>query len=272
MSAEKIWEIILNIAQIAVLAAVIIIMVRKIKKPRGPFAAFFIFAMAAYLLDDIYWVAYDFLRPDKWMPFAANEIAGSATLLLLGSALSMKVKKDVPVKVTEIVFSLVFLGGCVWLWGTWSGEWIQNLVFTLPYMYFMNVLLRGMRSTKALTVPGTCIAALICIAIIALDVLALYVSEGMAETIYNINYVILNGSTLCLYGKLICDKRKGRPAEIFLFQSFAIFFWTMLVFDMSSGLFYNIGIFLHTPAIILMSMAVLSVNEKEEPAGIGGIS
>ena len=274
MSVHKLWEIILNIVQLPILVTIIVIMAKKTQRHRGLFAAFFMFAMLAYALEDIYWIAYDFLRPDKWMPFAANEIAVCATMLLLGSALSTRIDRDVPAKVSEIVFIIAFLGGCIWLWIAWSGEWIQDIVFTIPYMYFLYVLLRGMRITKALTGLETYFAVGICATVVVLDFIGLYVSENVAEIIYNINYVILNGTSIYLFIKNIRDRRAGRASEALLFQSFALFFWTMLVLDMSSNLFYNIGLLLHLPAILLMFSAVLNVINAErastEQAEIGG--
>ncbi|SDB53009.1 hypothetical protein [Butyrivibrio sp. INlla16] len=276
MSVVKIWEIILNIVLIPVLVMIIVVMTRKTKNPRGLFVTFFIFAMVAYALDDIYWVAYDFLRPDKWMPFAANEIAICATMLLLGSAMSTRIDKNVSVKVSEIVFNIAFLGGCICLWIAWSGEWIQDIIFTLPYMYFLYVLLRGMRINKALSKTETYFAVAICAAVIILQATGLFVSKGTAQILYTINYGILDVSTLLMFIKNINSRRKGLAPETLLFQSFALFFWTIVVLDMSGGWFYNIGLFLQMAAILLMFSTVLHVVDDKKPAmeqpEIGGIS
>ncbi|MBP5163856.1 MAG: hypothetical protein ILP08_00270 [Lachnospiraceae bacterium] len=267
MTELKMWEIILNIMQIPLSVTVIVVMIRKTKRPRSLLVTFFIFAMLAYALDDVYWIAYDFLRPDKWMPFAANEIAGGATVLLLGAALSTKIDKRFPAKISEIIFNLVFFAGCIWLWIAWSGEWFQDIIFTLPYIYFTYILLRGMRNTKALSRTATYFAVAICAVIVILDGIGLYVSEGTAGIIYNINYGILNGTSVYLFIKIIRDRRKGTAPEKTLFQSFAFFFWTMLVLDMSSELFYNIGLFIHMVAIFMMFIAVLAVADEEIRAG-----
>ena len=46
----------------------------------------FAFAVASVLLSNLYWLAYDILRPGTRMPFAANEIGEWALFLLLGAA------------------------------------------------------------------------------------------------------------------------------------------------------------------------------------------
>ena len=265
MTTQKAWEISLNILQIVVLIAVIAIRVRKTGKSKSLFAAFFTFAMVSLALEDIYWIAYDFLRPDTWMPFAADEIAGSAAILLLGSALSTKLKPDAKGKITELLFSFLFMAGCAGLWIAWSGEWFQDIVFALPYVYFLYVLIRGLRSTRALKTAETYAAIVICAAIIALDVIGLYVSEEAAELIYNINYVILNGTTILLFIKTL----RGRNKQLFL--SFALFLWTRLVLYMSSGLFYNIGLFLHTLTFLLMLHAVDREESLLTPEENGGM-
>ena len=129
-------------------------------------------------------------------------------------------------------------------------------MFALPYVYFLYVVIRGLRSTKAMKKAETIAAIVICAAVIALDVIGLYVSEDTAELIYNINYIILNGTTILLFVKTL----RGRNKQIFL--SFALFLWTRLVVYMSSELFYNIGVFLNTLTFLLMLHAVDHADES----------
>ena len=251
------WEVGLNIVQIPVLFSVIAAMIRKTGRRMGLFAAFFTFAMIALALEDIYWITYDFLRPDTWMPFAADEFAGSAAILLLGAALATKVDKDLETKRSELVFSVLFMAGCALLWIAWSGEWIQDIVFTAPYVYFLYVVIRGLRGTGSLERWQTYLAVVICAAVIILDAVALFVSEQAAGLLYNLNYVILNGTTILLFVKVL--RSKSRP----LFLSFALYVWSRLVIYLSSDLFYNIGLALQILTLPVICYAVISSMEKE---------
>ena len=265
MSVQKMWEVSLNILQIPLFIAIIAVLAKKTGKQRGLFAAFFMFALMALALEDIYWITYDILRPDTWMPFAADEFAGSAAILLLGSMLATKLEKKSGLRIPELVFSVVFMAGHAGLWIAWSGEWFQDIVSAIPYVYFVYVLLSGMKETKALTRAGTYLALAVCTFVIALDFIALSLDEGMANLLYNINYVILNGTTVLLYVKILRfgrDKNAGIDVrERTLFLTFALYLWSRLVVYMSSELFYNIGLGLHILTLPLMLWAVIRVMD-----------
>ena len=281
------WEVSLNILQIPLFIAIIAVLAKKTGKQRGLFAAFFMFALMALALEDIYWITYDILRPDTWMPFAADEFAGSAAILLLGSMLATKLEKKSGLRILELLFSVAFMAGHAGLWIAWSGEWFQDIVSAIPYVYFVYVLLSGMKETKALTRAGTYLALFICTFVIALDFIALPLDEGTANLLYNINYAVLNGTTVFLFVKIIRMGRKQNAGdnvrEKALFLTFALYLWSRLVVYMSSEVFYNIGLILHILTFPLMLWAVIRVmdvgrGEKETreadgfPAQNGGVT
>ena len=72
-------------------------------------AIFFAFAIVALLLSDIYWLAYDILRPDSRMPFAANEIAEWAMFISLGAILASDIKAYGVDARKEVFFSILFV-------------------------------------------------------------------------------------------------------------------------------------------------------------------
>ena len=76
------------IFQIAMLAVLLFLSVRLIRESgRLLIVVFLTFLFTMWLLTDLYWVIYDYMRPDSRMPFAVNEI-GESTLFLLMPAIS----------------------------------------------------------------------------------------------------------------------------------------------------------------------------------------
>ena len=91
--------------QIAVLAVLLVLSVRLIRgSSRSLPAVFLAFLFAMWLLTDLYWVIYDFMRPDRRMPFAVNEI-GEASLFLLMRKITVT---DV-MQLLQIVYLSLFL-------------------------------------------------------------------------------------------------------------------------------------------------------------------
>ena len=106
---------------IIVLAGVLRMILRDEKNIK---AIFFAFAIVASLLSDIYWLAYDILRPFSRMPFAANEIAEWAMFVSLGAVLASDIKAFGVDARKESIFSILFVIANVALWIAWSGEWV----------------------------------------------------------------------------------------------------------------------------------------------------
>ena len=130
MSALTLQEIILTIIEIIVLVFLIVYSMRLTtggKKRLLP--VLFAFAMISYLLSDLYYLIYDFIRPDTRMPFAANEIAECALILLLSAGLEVLPEKKGKIIYKALVFSVLFICANIALWIVWSGEWVQDSVF-----------------------------------------------------------------------------------------------------------------------------------------------
>ena len=108
MSDRTLWEIILTVLQSGALAVVIVNTIRLMLKEKTGFLPFmFVLAMVSYLLSDLYWIAYDLLKPDTRMPIACNEIGECAIILLLSAGLDSLIgdKKKIA---GEIVFAFLF--------------------------------------------------------------------------------------------------------------------------------------------------------------------
>ena len=76
MDALTLQDTVLSSIQVIVSIPIIVLSGRLMaKKEYGLLPAYFTFAMVSYLLGDIYYVAYNILRPNTRMPIASTEIA-----------------------------------------------------------------------------------------------------------------------------------------------------------------------------------------------------
>lgn len=134
-------EAILDLIRIVVLTFILAGCIRLIfRRKNMAFVVFFTLGMACILLSDFYWLAYDVLRPDSRMPFAANEICEWSLFLLLGSALFSGCPREYLRWKAEIFTVVVFVGCNVVLWIGWSGEWVQDILTGAALSYFLCAL------------------------------------------------------------------------------------------------------------------------------------
>ena len=110
----------------------------------------FAFAVASVLLSNLYWLAYDILRPGTRMPFAANEIGEWALFLLLGAA--VRTQPEVHSAKREVFCAALFTAANVALWIAWSGEWIQDILTGAAFGYFLCMLAAQLRQEEAFPV------------------------------------------------------------------------------------------------------------------------
>ena len=259
MSIETTIEIILNIIQMIILIPIIIISAETISKDKtGIVGALFTFSMISVLLTDIYWIAYDMLRPDTHMPFSGEEIAGSAVILLLASALSPLLPKGRKLSVRGIVLTLLFMAANIILWIAWSGEWAQDIIFGLPYVYLMLVLMKGIEHFEIFGKRECIFAVAICSVIIILHFSVLATEGELRSGLDLINYLIMIATVMLFFIKnlrMMKDKRPGRA----VCASFCLFFYSVIVLYMSSGYFYDIATFFYT-----LTLPLMLINVKKE--------
>ena len=238
--------IIVTIVQSAVLVFVIAKATRLMHvKTVLPF--FFVLAMACYLLSDLYWLAYDLLNPDTRMPIAANEIAECAMILLLSASLKTALK-DATLVPAEIAFAVLYTGVNIVLWIVWSGEWFQDIFFGIPYIYFLWILIRGIRSRGALRWQELAFVAGAALFVTSMLVLLQFV-EGDAHTVAKaLNYAV----SYVLMAYLAFKSIRGR--DFFVASTF--FLWTVLCMFSSAGIYYHIANIVNTLALPVMLISI----------------
>lgn len=251
MSGLTLFGILTTVLQSGVLLFVIVKSIRlMIKEKTGLLPFFFALSMSSYLLSNLYWIAYDVLRPETRMPIACNEIGECAMILLLSAGLEMRLTDRKRI-LGEIVFAFLFIGANIALWIAWSGEWFQDIVFGIPYIYFMWVLIRGLRSRCSLKRTELWMASVMSIFVLAMQI-PLLVYRNFLFVIANIAYPVVMFSLMAWLGI-----KSFRDRDFFVSSTF--FLWTELSMFLSPDIYYNIAMILNTVAVF-----VLFVSMKKE--------
>lgn len=249
MTLEIKLSMILNISMTVVLIAVLIPSVKMIIRDRKRFLMlFFSMACMCYLLSSLYWLAYEAIRPGIRMPFAADEIADCSMILLLSASLEPLLrdkKKKVP---GELIFSFLYISANIFLWIMWSGEWVQDIVFGLPYFYFIWIIIRGIRSSKALSKAELIVCAVTPFAIIGFQTANLYAAGNLRNIADLIGYAFMYIFMAWLGIKSI------KSGNIYL--RYAFFFWTLIATFSCSGYLYLVAAAANVLAVIVVYMAV----------------
>ena len=241
-------DILSTILQCCVLAFFIVKSTRIMSISKNCIFAFFIvLAMACCLLSNLYWIAYDLINPDTRMPIAANEIAECAAILLLSASLNsvLQNRKKVP---GEILFAFFYTAVNIVLWIVWSGEWFQDIFFGVPYIYFLWVLIRGLRTRES--VPPKELYLMAATGVVTLALLALLpISEG------NVYAFAKYGSYAVKFALMVwLGIRCVQSKDIFVASVF--FLWTNLAMFSSAEFYYQIAFLANTVALpfIFISM------------------
>ena len=255
MSDSTLIGVILTIIQVAVLLAVILPTARTMMRGKVTLiSVFFCFAMGCFLLSNLYWVAYDCLRPDTRMPFAVNEFAECAMILFLSAGLE-KVLVDERNIAWEIIFSFLFIGANIALWILWSGEWIQDILFGIPYIYYLWLLIRGIRSRNILPKADRICIGAINILIIACEFAVLF--ADCPENAMDIVIAVLTfGSLIWLLIRSVIHN------DVFI--TFAFYFFSILAMYSFGDPLYNVAMIANTVAIPLMYRSIKKERNKDD--------
>ncbi len=255
VSSLLLQDIVVSILQILVLIFVIFRVSRFYREDKGLFPLFFAFAMFSLLLSDIYYLIYDFLRPDTRMPFAANEIAECATVLLLSAGLESGICKKKGFKTVPFVIAVLFISLNIALWIAWSGEWIQDIVFGLPYVYLLYLLIVGIMDCKALSLKAGVLLAILTALVVIPDALEVWVPALSDKHLSMYAYIPLAAISLILFILSIKEKEDNDKK---LLISLLFFLWSTLAMYMSGGVFYTAAQVVNTGAIIICMLKISS--------------
>jgi hypothetical protein len=206
--------------------------------------------MSGYLLSSLYWIAYDVLDPGTRMPMACNEIAENAMILLLCASLET-ILKDKRKIAKEIVFAILFIGANIALWIAWTGEWFQDILFGIPYIYFFWLLIRGLLSRRVLSRKELWFAALASIIILTMQIPLLTIKGNVFEVTKVTCFMLM--LALGAWLGIMSFRRK----DFFLASTF--FLSTELSMFLSIGIYYYLSLLEN----IIAQLIMFSLLKKE---------
>ena len=256
MSAITLQDVVLTIIQVIILLVIIVLSSRiMVKGDRGVLPAFFTFAMVSFLLSDIYYINYNILRPDTRMPFAVNEIAECAMMLLLSAGLETETDGRGKIVPADILIPVVFIGSNMGLWIAWSGEWIQDIVFGIPYMYLLFLLVRGIRTSKAMNTAEVISVLTAGMIEIILQVLIILFPDRFGGLYLLTGYILMYIVTAWLLYKSIRALKDKAGRDNALYLTITLFLWTLIVLYASDGIYYSIAMGLNNMALPIMYLS-----------------
>lgn len=214
----------------------------------------FAFAVASVLLSNLYWLAYDILRPGTRMPFAANEIGEWALFLLLGAALHTR--SEVPSAKREVFCAALFTAANVALWIAWSGEWIQDILTGAAFGYFLCTLAAQIRQEDAFPVWEWRLLGVSCLVLIVAQTATFFVPEPVKQPLDLFCYCLLFVVLTVLIIRALRSLRSGEQSPSAVPEAFVAYAWASITQYMSSGWFYIAALLLATLCFPMMLLAL----------------
>jgi hypothetical protein len=184
------------------------------------------------------------------MPMACNEIAENAMILLLCAGLET-ILKDKRKIAKEIVFAVLFIGANIALWIAWTGEWFQDILFGIPYIYFFWLLIRGLLSRRVLSRKELWFAALASIIILTMQIPLLTIKGSVFEVTKVTCFMLM--LALGAWLGIMSFRRK----DFFLASTF--FLSTELSMFLSIGIYYYLSLLEN----IIAQLIMFSLLKKE---------
>lgn len=262
------WSNIISLIHIAVLLYIIFGSARLIRKGKKPLiTVFFTFAMVSFLLSDLYWIAYDLLRPDTRMPFAANEIGECAGFLLLAAAVSAMTEGNKAVNdsnglpqkahsaLMESIFSVLFTVANVALWVAWSGEWLEDIIVGGAFGYLLCVAVRALKQRNILSKKEWLIIGGACIILPVMQTVSFFVPQNIHTALDIACFALLAVGMLFFIIRVIKSRKDGKYSASF-FLSLAGFAWAIIAMYMNSGIFYLIALAVNALMMILLLLSL----------------
>ena len=250
-------DIAFEVAAISLTLSVILSCLTLIRSSKEPMiTALFMFAMVSFMLSVAYWLAYNLIRPDGRMPFAANEIGEIAFFLLLAAVLDAVFRDSHVSAKKETALALIFVASSVVLWIGWSGEWIQDIIAGLAFGYFLCVCVRAIKLTSALNKREWILLGISCGIIIIAQAGTFFVPEGVKQPLDYFCYALMFTILLWLLIKSILMINKRVDERATLAMTFGVCAFSFSTLYMSSGWFYFAALFFCLVTLPLMYVSL----------------
>ena len=226
-------------------------------------SVFLTFSYAIFLLTDMYWVIYVFIRPDVRMPFAANEIGEASMFLLMASTLRAAVKVPYAASVRCTVGAVLFSVFNIILWISWSGEYFQDVLVGITYTYFIYTVCSAIEVRQAFKRYMWIVMVICCTLIIALQALLFYVDDSIKSTLDTCAYIFMLVSVVFFIVIFISSWKKQSSPEEGLCRIFLLIGFVLTVKYMSEGVWYIMFQIIETLSFAFVFLSVRKVVDKE---------
>ena len=242
---------------------VIVICARSLPLRRSMAPVFFTFARVSNLMSGLYWLAYDLLRQDTRMPFAANLFGEIGLFLLLAAALSAVFRGRFGAARRELFCTAFFAAASTALWIAWSGRWVEDVLVGLCFGYYLCVCVRSLKQGGVLSVREWrllgCLAALL----LVLQGLTFVLPEPWRTTADWMAYAVMFSVLAWLLVKLIRGLLLKREAAGLFALSISCSAWAVSTMYMSAGLFYLAAEVLW---IVALPLSLIALRREEADA------
>ena len=259
---------IISFIHTAVLAYIIFGSFRLIKNGKKLLVTvFFTFSMVSFMLSGLYWIAYDLLRPETRMPFAANEIGECAGFLLLAAAVSAMTDSNKEVNdnsglpqkaqsvLKESIFSVLFTIANVALWIAWSGEWFEDIMVGGAFGYLLCTAVRALKQRNILSKKEWLIIGGACVSLIVLQTISFFVTKNIHTALDIACFSLLAAGMLYFIVRWIKSRKTDAPISSFCL-ALAGFAWAIIAMYMNSGIFYMIALAVNALMMILLLLSL----------------
>jgi len=250
--------------QTAVLAVMLFFAIRLLIKNTDSLTAVFLsFFYGLWFLSDLYWLIYDILRPDVRMPFAANEIGEAGMLLMLAAILNSAVPHGSGAATKQVIGAVIFAISNVVLWIAWSGEWVQDIITGLVFVWLLSSAVCALKVVHALSKKEWILFGTYCAALIAGQGLTFFFADPVKSYIDTGCYVLISLSIMYWLVKMIVSFTKRSSAKKLISLSVTNIVWLSVALYMSAGMYYNIFFYIETVCAIIVYLAARKVvNES----------
>ena len=246
--------------QIAVLAVLLVLSVQLIRKSgRSLTVVFLIFLFTMWLFTDLYWVIYDFMRPDRRMPFAVNEIGEASLFLLMPAILGTVVHYRMLSASKQAAGSVLFIVCNVALWIAWSGEWVQDILIGAVFAYFCCSTACSLKALRLMTKKEWIGLGIGCILLIIGQTGTFFTEPPLKSALdTGCNLLLTAGIVYWIY-KLFAARKQQVSSKAMLCLVLALTCWTLTAKYMSAGIWYSAFLIVETLAQFLMYLSVRKV-------------
>lgn len=262
---------IITILQMAVLGGLIFMVGRKLQNDENSvILCFCLYALICILLNDVYWVVSDILKPDIRIPFGAGDIADLGTFLLFTTMLGEVYKKEKIKYGIEVLLVTGFSVGVMFLWINWTGEWLKNIVGGIPFAIFMWGVIKAVKKSGVLNKIEAVLLGILSYSVIIIMVISVLVREDIGCIFDDIGNIIMAVGIVLLLVKIIFVIRNAEKtktvadAKKLLAVNFLAIVWTLNATYMCKDPLYSIEDLIYTCLLALMPISLFMTMEREK--------